>query len=119
MGSLVSKKLTRSKLEAALKRAGDVAQTGPRSARAGRFLATGPAKRLSKDIVIENVSSTVIDTIGYDPDRRELRIAFKSGRTYIYDEVPIDAYEALLGADSRGAYFNHNIRDAYEYREVR
>jgi hypothetical protein len=70
-------------------------------------------------MVIAHMSSTVIDSISYDPERRELAITFKSGRTYVYDDVPIDIYEELLAADSQGAYFNHNIRDAYEYREVR
>ncbi len=115
----MSKKLDRPKLEAALKRAGKVAATGPRSARAGRFLSTGPVKRLGKDLVIENVSSTVIDNIGYDEQNAQLRITFKSGRTYVYDNVSCDTYEALLNADSQGAYFNHNIRDTYEFREVR
>lgn len=65
------------------------------------------------------MSSTAIDSIAYDPDRRELRITFKSGRTYVYEDVPVYTYEALLSAESQGAYFNRNIRDAYEYREVR
>jgi hypothetical protein len=115
----MAKKLNRPKLEAALKRAGKVATTGPRSARSGRFVSTGPAKRIGSAIVLDNVSSTAIDKIGYDEQRAELRITFKSGRTYVYDDVPIDAYEELLSAESQGAYFNHNIRDAYEYREVR
>ncbi|HYD89802.1 MAG TPA: KTSC domain-containing protein [Vitreimonas sp.] len=115
----MSKKLTRAGLEAALKRAGKVATSGPRSSRAGRVIPAGPPKRLPNAYVVEHVSSTAIERIGYDSDRRELRIAFKSGRTYVYDDVPIDTYEELLSAESQGAYFNHNIRDAYEYREVR
>lgn len=115
----MSKKLDRSKLEAALKRAGKVATIGPRSSRAGRFVSTGPTKRLGRSIVIENVSSTAIDKIGYEEQRAQLRITFKSGRTYVYEGVAPDTYEDLLNAESQGAYFNRNIRDAYEYREVR
>jgi hypothetical protein len=48
-----------------------------------------------------------------------LRITFVSGRIYVYEDVPIDAFEALMSASSRGAHFNKHIRGAYEYREVR
>lgn len=113
------KKLDRSKLDAALRRAAKVATTGPRSSRAGRFVATGPAKRLGKTIVIDSVSSTSIDKLGYEEQRAQLQITFKSGRTYVYEDVPVDTYEELLSAESQGAYFNRHIRDAYEYREVR
>lgn len=116
---LMPRKLNRSKLEAALERAGKVATTAPRSSRAGRFVSTGPAKRLNKSIVIDNVSSTVIDKIAYDADRRLLHLTFVSARTYVYEGVPTDTYEALLNAESQGSYFNRNIRDTYEYREVR
>lgn len=115
----MGKKLTRAGLEAALKRAGKVATSGPRSSRAGRVIPAGPPKRLPNAYVIEHVSSTAIDKIAYNSELRELRVTFKSGRAYIYDDVPIDTYEELLSAESQGAYFNRNIRDTYEYREVR
>lgn len=115
----MTKKLDRPKLEAALKRAAKVATNGPRSSRAGRFVSTGPVKRLGQSMVIDNVSSTAIDQIGYDGQRAQLRISFKSGRTYVYEGVAPDTYEALLRAESQGGYFNHHIRDTYEYREVR
>lgn len=115
----MTRKINRPKLEAASKRAAEVATTGPRSARAGRFIATGPAKRLPNEMIIEHVSSTAIDAIAYDEQRLLLRIRFKSGRTYSYENVPVDVYEELLSAESQGAYFNRNIRDAFEYREVR
>ncbi len=84
----MAKKFDRAKLEAALKRAAKVATTGPRSARSGRFVSTGPAKRLSPSIVVEIVSSTAIDKIAYDADRKQLRLTFVSGRTYVYEDVP-------------------------------
>jgi hypothetical protein len=115
----MSSKLNRPKLEAALKRAAQVATTGPRSARAGRFVSTGPSTRLGNSVVIDNVSSTAIDRIDYDERRAQLSITFKSGRTYVYEGVARDTYRDLLSAESQGAYFNLNIRDAYEFREVR
>lgn len=111
--------LNRGTIEEALRRAAEVAINGPRSSRVGRVLVTGPAVRLSNGVIIGYMSSTAIDSVGYDPEHRELRITFKSDRTYVYEDVPVDTYEELLSAESRGTYFNHNIRDAYEYREVR
>ncbi|MGE0740034.1 MAG: KTSC domain-containing protein [Hyphomonadaceae bacterium] len=69
--------------------------------------------------MIENVSSTAIDQIQYDHARAQLKITFKSGRTYVYEGVAPDTYENLMSADSQGGYFNRNIRDAYEFSEIR
>ncbi|MGQ0533896.1 MAG: KTSC domain-containing protein [Caulobacteraceae bacterium] len=63
--------------------------------------------------------STAIADIEYDPERKQLRITFVTGRIYIYEDVPIDVFEDLMSTSSRGAYFNRNIRSAYECRELR
>jgi hypothetical protein len=62
--------------------------------------------------------SEIIADIDYDPDTRELRVALKTGRVYIYFEVPPEVYEAFDAAESLGSYYNANIRLKYEYREV-
>jgi hypothetical protein len=54
----------------------------------------------------------------YDSTRRELRVVFMTGRHYAYADVPLDVFEAFKTAPSRGAFFNHEIRDRYAYREV-
>ena len=62
--------------------------------------------------------STVIRNYHYDPDARELTITFVSGRKYIYFDVPHEKFSAFVHAPSRGPFFNREIRDAYNYREV-
>jgi hypothetical protein len=62
--------------------------------------------------------STVIRRYAYNLARRELEIQFVTGRIYIYRAVPQDEVEALRAASSKGRYFNANIRDHYEFREV-
>ena len=42
----------------------------------------------------------------------------ETGKTYVYEDVPREVYDALLAADSAGAYFNAYIRDCYRFREV-
>ena len=62
--------------------------------------------------------SSVIRRFSYDPDGRELHVEFVTGRIYIYHDVPKREAEALGAAASKGRYFNSNIRDHYEFREV-
>jgi hypothetical protein len=62
--------------------------------------------------------STVISRFDYRPDRRQLLIDFRTGRRYIYFDVPGEEVDALRSASSKGRYFNANIRDRYEFREL-
>ena len=38
---------------------------------------------------------------------------FRSGERYLYFQLPPTCYQQLLQADSKGAYFNHNIRNRF------
>lgn len=62
--------------------------------------------------------SSAIRHLIYDPVTRELRVTFTSGRRYAYAQVPPEVYTAFSGAASRGAFFNHLIRDRFAYREL-
>lgn len=63
--------------------------------------------------------SEAIDDIAYDEDTKEMRVVFTTGRTYIYFDVPADAFEAFASAESLGRHFNAHVRDAYDWSEVR
>jgi hypothetical protein len=62
--------------------------------------------------------STAIRSLFYDSSKRELSVTFVTGRRYVYADVPPDVFDAFKTAESRGAFFNHAIRDRYGYREV-
>lgn len=62
------------------------------------------------------VSSTMISAIGYDDSTSTLEVTFNNGRTYSYQDVPVDEYVALGDASSVGRYFLDNIRDQYRSR---
>ena len=64
------------------------------------------------------VTSSVIASLGYDPDAKILEVEFRTGRIYQYFPVPPSVHQALLNAESRGRYFNEQIREHYSYREV-
>jgi hypothetical protein len=65
------------------------------------------------------VQSSVMTFVKYDDDACELDITFTSGKTYRYLEVPAEIYDGLLDAESKGEYFNDNIKDAFVYSEVK
>jgi len=61
------------------------------------------------------VDSSNIEAIGYEPDSQELHVRFlKSGETYVYYGVEDWVFQELMQADSKGIYFNANIRNTYD-----
>jgi hypothetical protein len=61
------------------------------------------------------VESTTLATVGYDEARELLQLEFRSRAIYQYFGVPAVVYEALLGAPSKGSYFNRFIRGRFPY----
>jgi hypothetical protein len=64
------------------------------------------------------VVSSNIEAVGYDQDAKKLRVKFKKGSTYEYDDVPFSEYEAMMDAESVGSYFASHIKDRYTTRKV-
>jgi hypothetical protein len=62
----------------------------------------------------EAVESTTMRSVGYEPANKVLEIEFESGVVYQYFEVPRKVVEGLLSAESKGRYFNREIREDYE-----
>lgn len=58
------------------------------------------------------VHSSSLDSVGYEGNVLEVR--FRNGGVYRYFDVPERMYSLLMGADSKGAFFNRHIRDRYE-----
>lgn len=44
-----------------------------------------------------------------------LEIIFNNGQIYQYRNVPRSLYKLFLASDSKGEYFQENIRDEFEY----
>jgi hypothetical protein len=61
------------------------------------------------------VESSVIRFFRYDPRERALHITFTSGKAYTYLDVPPKVYDDFLKADSKGEFFNEEIRDQYSF----
>ena len=63
--------------------------------------------------------STAIRNIAYDATLRALTVTFVTGRRYVYADVDQEVFAEFTAAPSKGTYFNAEIRDAYEYCELK
>jgi hypothetical protein len=66
----------------------------------------------------ESVSSSLLRSVGYDPDQQLLEVELQDGKIYQYTDIPEQTYRGLMEADSLGRYFNYNIR-GHHYDRVR
>lgn len=65
------------------------------------------------------VSSSNLQSVGYDPSAQLLEIEFNSGSVYQYTGVPESIYAALMQAASKGSYFHDHIKDRYPTHKIR
>jgi hypothetical protein len=61
------------------------------------------------------VESSTLRAVAYDDGRGVLQLEFCTRAIYHYYGVPAAIYEALLGAPSKGSYFNRVIRGRFPY----
>ncbi len=64
------------------------------------------------------VEATTMRSVGYQAKSQVLEIEFQSGAIYQYLDVPAAVYEELLESESKGRYFNGEIRDSYAFVPV-
>lgn len=64
-------------------------------------------------IEMVRVRSSAIQAIGYDSSARRLRIRFSQGEEYDFCGVPSHVFDGLLGASSKGRYYDQHIRDRH------
>ena len=65
------------------------------------------------------VDSTNIEAIGYDAGNTELHIQFLKIGLYVYREAPQEVFDEFMASDSKGSYFNRNIKPVYKNFEKR
>ena len=62
---------------------------------------------------LKKVNSSMVYAIGYDPKSKTLEVVFRSGKAWVYEEVPKKVYQELLKSESIGSYMRENIIDCY------
>lgn len=67
------------------------------------------------------VISSNIDSIGYDTEKKELYVRFKSGKDiYIYEDVSEGLNSELMASDSKGSFISKNfVKTEYKFRKER
>lgn len=63
------------------------------------------------------MSSSILKA-SYNESEQELTITFASGKTYVYENVPVSEWEGLQQAESKGKYVNTEIKPYYYAEQV-
>jgi len=63
----------------------------------------------------EPVDSGTLSSVGYDEEKRQLHVKFKTGAQYIYNDVPPEKYEAMMMAESKGKFLHQNIKGPHAF----
>ncbi len=63
------------------------------------------------------VESSAVARIGYDAEAEEAYVEYLEGDLYAYEGVPVDVFEQLANADSKGTFVNAVIK-RYPFRRV-
>jgi hypothetical protein len=66
----------------------------------------------------EKVASTALRSVGYDRATQILETEFMTDKVYQYFDCPSEVFDALMRAESKGRFYNQEIRDHYRYRRV-
>jgi len=61
------------------------------------------------------VTSSSLNSVGYDPKRQLLEVEFVDGDVYQYFDVPRQTYEEFMQAESMGQFMNWYIKDRFKY----
>lgn len=68
-------------------------------------------------MIMHNVISSNLVSVGYDTSSLILRIQFKNA-TYDYFGVPEHIYNELMNAPSHGQYHARYIKNSFRYQKV-
>ncbi len=60
------------------------------------------------------LNSSLLRAVRYHDQASHLEAEFCDGSVYRYLQVPADTFESLLEAESKGVYFNHQIRKRFQ-----
>lgn len=66
-----------------------------------------------EEIPMLPIRSTMALAMGYDKQRKILQIEFNSGSVYQYADVEIETWQRFLDSDSKGKFFNKEIKGHY------
>lgn len=66
----------------------------------------------------DNVESSMVISIGFEPSSNTLEVEFKNSSIYQYYNVPSVIHDQLMASDSKGKFINVYIKPAYAYSRI-
>jgi KTSC domain len=60
------------------------------------------------------IQSKMLSHVGYDEATKELHITFGKGGSYVYHDVPKEAHEAFMAAESKGKHYLGHIKNNFK-----
>lgn len=70
------------------------------------------------NIKMQRVFSTNLVAMGYDENKRVLRVIFKGNSSYLYFNVEPEVYTTLMQSESKGKTLNESVikqKEKYKY----
>lgn len=67
---------------------------------------------------MKDVDSSQISQMGHDPVTKTMRVLFKNGSAYRYQNVEVELFNQILEAPSQGVAFTANVKkfpEAFPY----
>ncbi len=77
-----------------------------------------PKDKKQSDLEWLEVNSSILEAVQYDEESRTLRIRFRKGTVYEYQNVPPNLVRSMLRAESVGSFFTRYIKPNYRYRKL-
>jgi len=65
------------------------------------------------------VHSSVLQSVGYDPQSKILEVEFKTGGTYDYFNLSPRVFKRFIGSESLGHFFTKRIKGKYIELKIR
>ena len=63
-------------------------------------------------------TKSTIGQVSYDGDKKALTVVFDKGGTFEYADVPQATYDDLQKAESKGEFFNKNVRGKFKVKKL-
>lgn len=75
-------------------------------------------KEIVTNIKMQRVFSSNLVAIGYDENKKVLRVIFKGNSSYLYFDVEPEVYNTLIQSESKGRALNESVikqKERYKY----
>ncbi len=67
----------------------------------------------------QEVTSSNVESIGYDQSTGTMEVAFKNGSIYEYYAIPPNLHEELMSSPSIGTFLSTHVKKAgFEYKQL-